>query len=98
MLILSGTLILLFGVKNKGDKKYISIYSQSANWVSSYHEGTCAFDTNNLKTLIKFLINNAYFVCGDKILRQKIGIHISLDPAPQMTNGHLYKYEFDFQN
>ena len=88
---------LAFRGSNKRGKKYISIYSQSANWVSSYHEGTCAFDANNFKTLIKFLINNAYFVCGDKILRQKIGIPMGLDPAPQMANGHLHKYEFDFQ-
>ena len=88
---------LAFRGSNKRGKKYISIYSQSANWVSCYREGTCAFDANNFKTLIQFLINNAYFVCGDKILRQKIGIPMGLDPALQMANGHFHKYKIDFQ-
>ena len=88
---------LAFRGAYKRGKKYFSIYSQSANWVGSFCEGTCAFDANNFKTLIKFLINNAFFGCGDKILRQKIGIPMGLDPAPQMANAHLHKYEFDFQ-
>ena len=88
---------LAFKGANKRGKKFLSVYSKSANWVVKHHEGTCAFDTNTFKALIKFLINNAYFRCGDKILRQKIGIPMGLDPAPQMANAHLHRYEFDFQ-
>ncbi len=88
---------LAFKGANKRGKKYLSVYSKSANWVGSHHKDTCAFDTNTFKALIKFLIDNAYFMCGDKILRQKIGIPMGLDPAPQMANAHLHKYEFDFQ-
>ena len=88
---------LAFKGVNKRGKKYLSVYSKSANWVASHHKNTCAFDTNTFKALIKFLINNAYFKCGDKILWQKIGIPMGLDPAPQMANAHLHKYEFDFQ-
>ena len=42
---------------------------------------------NNFETLIKSIINYAYPICGDKILRQKIGIPMGLDPAPQMHCG-----------
>ena len=88
---------LAFKGANKRGKKFLSVYSKSANWVVKHHEKTCAFDPNTFKALNKFLINNAYFSCGDKILRQKIGIPMGLDPAPQMANAHLHKYEFDFQ-
>ena len=71
-------------------------FQKIANWVSSYCEGTCGFDAKSLKTLIRFIIKNSYFVCGDKILRPTICIPMGLDPAPQMANGHLHKYEFDF--
>ena len=84
------------GAKKRG-KKYLSIYSKSANWVYEPRESSLAFDVNLFKHLIKFLISNAYFQCGNKILKQIIGIPMGLDPAPQMANGHLYIYEFDFQ-
>ena len=29
--------------------------------------------------------------------KAKICIPMGIDPAPQMANGHLQKYEFDFQ-
>ena len=34
---------------------------------------------------------------GTKFYGKKIGIPMGLDPAPQMANAHLHKYEFDFQ-
>ena len=84
------------GAQKKG-KKYLSIYAKSASWVSNPRESTLAFDNNLFKFLIKFLINYAYFQCGNKILKQIIGIPMGLDPAPQMANGHLHIYEFDFR-
>ena len=84
------------GAKKKG-KKYLSIYTKSASWVSNPKDSTLAFDDNLFKALIRFLINNAFFQCGNKISKQIIGIPMGLDPAPQMANCHLHIYEFDFQ-
>ena len=33
----------------------------------------------------------------DQNVKTKIDIPMGLDPAPQMANAHLHKYEFDFQ-
>ena len=41
----------------------------------------------------KFLRNNLYFVCGDKIYRQKTGILMGLDPTSQMFNGNLHNFD-----
>ena len=49
---------------------------------TSHHKDTYVFDINTIKALIIFFINNNYFMCGDKILQQKIGVPMGLDPAP----------------
>ena len=84
------------GAQIKG-KTNLAIYSHSANWVKNPHGNTLAHCAGGFKALVKFLITNAYFKCGSKILRQKIGIPMGVDPAPQFANGHLHFYEFKFQ-
>ena len=46
--------------------------------------------------MIDTLVDSAYFKFGKTIYRQKIGIPMGIDPAPQMANLYLFSYEFDF--
>ena len=46
--------------------------------------------------MIDTLVDSAYFKFGNTIYRQKIGIPMGIDPAPQMANLYLFSYEFDF--
>lgn len=58
--------------------------------------GRYIFDLNQSILLNNFLIDNAYFKIGNKILVQTIGIPIGIDPAPYQANLSLYHDEFIF--
>ena len=38
-------------------------------------------------------ILSCYFVVGNKLFRQTIGMHMGIDPAPFWANIYLYTYE-----
>ena len=46
--------------------------------------------------LVKHLITRTYFVVGNLIIRQSIGIPMGIDPAPFWANLYLYFYEHEF--
>ena len=52
----------------------------------------------SIKTLLEFIIDNAYFQVGDKIFKQIIGIPMGSDPAPFIANLFLYVYENRYMN
>ena len=49
-----------------------------------------------LKALVKHLITRTYFIVGNLIIRQSIGIPMGIDPAPFWANLYLYYYEHKF--
>ena len=49
-----------------------------------------------LKALIKHLITRTYFIVGNLIIRQSIGIPMGIDPAPFWANLYLYHYEHEY--
>ena len=49
-----------------------------------------------LKALVKHLITRTYFIVGNLIIRQSIGIPMGIDPAPFWANLYLYHYEQEF--
>ena len=49
-----------------------------------------------LMALVKHLITRTYFVVGNLIIRQSIGIPMGIDPAPFWANLYLYKFENSF--
>ena len=49
-----------------------------------------------LKSLVKHLITRTYFIVGNLIIRQSIGIPMGIDPAPFWANLYLYFYEHKF--
>ena len=42
------------------------------------------------------MVDNSFFKMGSKIYRQRIGIPMGVDPAPQMANLYLHHYESTF--
>merc|ERR1712074_532037 len=83
------------GALGKG-RSYMAIYSYEAKWITKpKSSNTLTFDKTSFKDNIHFLIENAYFELGNRIIKQTIGIPMGTDRAPFMANVHLHKYEFD---
>ena len=74
------------------DAVYINKYG--ASWRKS--TGARIYKNNDIKSALKYSIENAYFQVGNTVLRQKIGIPIGSDPAPFFANLFLYVYESKF--
>ena len=47
-------------------------------------------DKERVYKLIDFVVDNSVFRLGNNVYRQKIGIPMGIDPAPQMANLYLY--------
>ena len=54
------------------------------------------YSKESIKTILEFVIDNAYFDVGGKIFKQEIGIPMGSDPAPFIANLFLYFYENNF--
>ena len=75
------------GAKLRG-QNFLSVYHNSTRWVSRHNENSNSFDSATFKSIIKFLVDNAYFCFGEWVMRQIIGIPMGLPPAP--PNGQWY--------
>ena len=71
--------------------------SGTAYWgrKSKYKVG---FTASSLKRSLRHLIENCYFLVGNTMLRQQIGIPMGIDPAPFWANLFLYTYEDEFMS
>ena len=78
-----------------GKCKYIGLNSSKAFWCSSKRAKTI-FTRSSLKLAVKHLICESYFVIGNKMLIQTIGIPMGIDPAPFWANLYLHRHEFKF--
>ena len=74
-----------------GTNQYIRVNKKDAHW-DNCREGQ-TFSKENIFLLIDLVIDNSFFRFGKKVFRQKIGIPMGVDPAPQMENLYLYYYE-----
>ena len=54
------------------------------------------FTKDTLKAAVVHLISKCYFVIGNTVFIQKIGIPMGIDPAPFWANLFLYHYENNF--
>jgi len=77
-------------------KAYISIYSESFNWVDKPRQGTFTFDIDKLIMCTNYLIDNSYFSLGKLIFRQRVGVPIGVDPGPLIANLTLWYFENRF--
>lgn len=58
--------------------QYILIYDKSFAWVHNKHRYTTfAFDEHSLIEAINLLLDNCYFILGNRIFRQIIGASIA---------------------
>ena len=48
-----------------------------------------------IKTILEFIIDNAYFQVGYKIFKQIIGVPMGSDPAPFIANLFLMSMQID---
>ena len=51
-----------------------------------------------VKTLLRFLINNTFVLNGGKLQRQTVGIPMGTNAAPPTANCYLYTYEADYMD
>ena len=71
----------------------MSISRNNAAYWRKKSKDNIAFSKSTLTTSLKHLIQNYYFMVGNSILRQKIGIPMGIDPVPFWANLFLYTYE-----
>ena len=77
-----------------GTNQFIRVNKKDAHWDNSRDGQT--FSKEQIFLLIDLVIDNSFFRFGDQVFRQKIGIPMDVDPAPQMANLYLYYYEAAF--
>jgi hypothetical protein len=75
--------------------KFIRIYHKSATWSNSEGQ-SLYFDKNKLIEGIRFIIENTFITFGKSIFRQKVGIPMGTNSAPDMANLFLFAQEFLF--
>ena len=73
-----------------GTNQYISINRSRASWTNKTKN---TFTKEDIYDMIDIVIDNAYFVLGDKVYRQIVGFPMGVDPAPPGANLYLYYYE-----
>ena len=56
----------------------------------------CFYEKKDIKEVMDYIIDNAYFQVRNKIFRQIIGIPMGSDPVPFIANLFLYIYENHF--
>ena len=76
------------------NKKYISIYPNSAGWTNSPKNKTTHMDQTTVIKLTNWLLDNTFVVFGNSCFKQEIGIPMGTDCAPFIANLFLYAYEF----
>ena len=80
-------------VFNDGDRSFISVTENGANWVKGKRSVAKLFTKDKVKEILSYLITNSYFQVGGALFRQVIGIPIGSDPAPFLANLFLFHYE-----
>ena len=82
-------------VKKDGNRRFLTVKGKSAFWTRKSH-GKNSFSKEKIKQLTAHLIKGTYFLIGNKLFLQCIGIPMGIDPAPFWANLHLYSYEYKF--
>jgi hypothetical protein len=76
---------------NGGDKQYLAFNGKYAFWTKN--KDTQHFSQTTLKFAVKHLISSCYFVVGNMLFLQIIGMPMGIDPAPFWANIYLYTSE-----
>jgi hypothetical protein len=79
-----------------GCSQKIRVDDNEAEWEKSQRSRKKGktYGKEEIHKMIDLVIDNALFMVGGKVIRQKIGIPMGIDPAPYIANLYLYYYEF----
>ena len=78
------------------NRTHICISKNNVTYWGKKYKDNIAFSKSTLTTSFKHLIENCYFMVGNSLLRQKIGIPVGIDPAQFWANLFLYTYEDEY--
>ena len=81
-----------------GNRTNICISKNNVVYWEKNSKNDLPFSKSILKTSLKHLMQNCYFMVGNSILKQKIGIPLWIDPAPFWVNLFLYTYEKEYMS
>ena len=79
-----------------GTNQFIQVKKSGSKWF--HKKSTDSMSKTEIFDMIDVIIDNSFFKLGDRCFRQKIGIPMGIDPAPQMANLYLHHYEFQFMD
>ena len=88
--------VIKLAFRNNRIFNYISIYKNGYRWVKDHKRDTFVFDEDKLIKCVDFLIDNCYFVIGESVFKQLIGVPIGIDAGPYIANLTLWYYENKF--
>ena len=66
------------------------VFSKFMLRTGEHRQDNIAFSESTLTTSLKHLVQNCYFMVGNSLLRQKIGMPMGIDPTPSWANLFLY--------
>ena len=78
-----------------GTKNYLGYTDSKVFWKKKPSRKK-TISRSQLKSLVKHLITRTYFIVGNLVIRQSIGIPMGIDPAPFWANLYLHFYEHKF--
>ena len=79
-----------------GNSDGIYIENGKAFWRKPKRGEYRTYTKVDIKKVLKFVMNNAYFQVNNQVFQQVIGIPMGSDPAPFIANLFLYFYESKF--
>ena len=78
-----------------GSKNYLGYTDSKVFWKKKPSRKK-TISRSQLKSLVRHLITQTYFIVGNLVIRQSIGIPMGIDPAPFWANLYLHFYEHKF--
>ena len=79
-----------------GNRAHICISKNNVAYCGKKFKDNIAFSKSPWNTFLKHLIQNCYFMVGNSLLRQKVGIPVGTDPAPFWLNLFSHTYENEY--
>ena len=89
--------VIGFAFESENEKKNCISENNVAYWGKKSKDNV-VFSKSTLKTSLKHLKQNCYFMVHNSLLRQKIGIPLGIDPTPFWANLFLNTYEHDYMS
>ena len=89
---------------NKGKGNKLSVYTSKkentiwskANWVHKPRSSTFYFTMESLINSIRMQLDSTYFVFGQCVFQQHVGIPMGTDDGPEIANLTLHQQEFEY--